>query len=173
MLLNVPVSNSLPSLGLRRWDERDNLGFRVYGGPNPASKCVGETIYHWRTGWKRRTWGTITRFSVEAVQPNCPSDPGEFARPIYRVDYDARDREELEESEVRILLCAAEPDTPDTSLVTRPTWNLVHHLHSMQLAGIDRSLGFDNPTPYNPTTLQPYNPTTVNPQPNVGPCAIA
>jgi hypothetical protein len=81
----------------------------------------GKTIYLWQTGWKRRTWGTITRFSVEAVQPNCPSDPREFARPIYRVDYDDRDREEVEESEVRILLCAAELDTPDTSLVTRPT----------------------------------------------------
>ena len=110
MVLKAPFEPS-GSQELQARRERDNLGFRVYGGPNPASKCVGETIYHWRTGWKRRTRGTITRFSVEAVQPNCPSDPREFARPIYRVDYDARDREELEESEVRILLRAEEPDT--------------------------------------------------------------
>ena len=115
----------------------------VDGGPNPASKWVGKTIYNWRPGWRLRTRGTITRYSVEAVQPNCPSDPGEFARPINRVDYDDSDLEELEESEVRILLCASELDTPTTSIVTRQTWDLFHHLRLMQSTGIDQSLGFD------------------------------
>jgi hypothetical protein len=62
---------------------------------------------------------------------------------IYRVDYDDNDQEELEESEVRILLCVSELDTAATSIVTRQTWDLVHHLRLMHSKGIDRSLGFD------------------------------
>ena len=58
-------------------------------------------------------------------------------------DYEDNDREDLEESEVRILLCASEFDTATTSIVTRQTWDLVHHLRLMQSKGIDRSLGFD------------------------------
>ena len=72
----------------------------VDGGPNPASTWVGKTIYNWRPGWELRTRGTITRYSVAEVPPNSPSDPGEFARPVYHVDYDDNDREDLEESEV-------------------------------------------------------------------------